>query len=70
MKSNIEVVGLVIYDHYLFQFMFIGFLLFISMIVIISLVIRKQTKARHETLYNQIEQSNVKMLIAEEVKDD
>lgn len=60
-KSNIEVVGLILYDHYTFHFIFIGFLLFISMVVIISLVIRKQNRAKRQVLYKQLHQTNDRM---------
>lgn len=60
-KSNIEVVGMILYDHYTFHFIFIGFLLFISMVVIISLVIRKQDRAKRQILYKQLHQTNDRM---------
>jgi len=63
-KSNIEVVGLVLYNYYIFQFIFMGFILFISMIVIISLVIRKQQRAKSQVLFKQLHETNLKMFIS------
>ncbi|HMP27985.1 MAG TPA: hypothetical protein PKD85_00190 [Saprospiraceae bacterium] len=61
-KSNIEVIGEVLYNHYAFQFIMIGFLLFVSMIVVISFVIRKQKKARAQILFKQLEAENEKLM--------
>lgn len=61
-KTNIEVVGIALYNHFTFQFVMVGFILFIAMIVIISLVLRKQSKAKSQVLYKQLESSNLKML--------
>lgn len=62
-KTNVEVIGLVLYNEYIFQFVMVGFLLFISMIVIISLVIRKQRRARSQVLFEQLKSSNLKMVL-------
>lgn len=62
-KSNIEVVGLVFYNHYNFQFMFMGFILFLTMLIIISLVIRKQENAKRQVLYEQLKETNNEMLM-------
>lgn len=63
-KTNIEVVGLVLYNHYVFQFIFMGFILFISMVVIISLVIRKQQRAKSQVLFKQLHETNLKMFMS------
>lgn len=62
-KSNIQVIGTTFYNHYNFQFMFMGFILFLSMVIIISLVIRKQTRAKSQVLHKQLRETNMKMFM-------
>lgn len=64
LKTNIEVVGTVLYTQYNFYFLVMGFLLFLSMVVIISLVIRKNTKVKNQRVADQLRASNEKMFFS------
>lgn len=61
-KSNIEVVGIVLFEHYIFPFIMVGFLLFIAMVAVIALVIRSRRAAKTQILYEQLKRSNLKMI--------
>jgi NADH-quinone oxidoreductase subunit J len=54
--SNIEVIGLVLYEHYLFQFIVIGFLLFLVMVLIISLIVNHNLLSKKQNLMNQLKE--------------
>lgn len=62
-KTNIEVVGIALFNHFTLQFLLVGFILFVAMVIIISLVLRRQGKARRQILYKQLAASNLKMLM-------
>jgi len=53
-KTNIEVIGLVFFEYYTFQFIVIGFVLFFIMVLIISLLINYNLIAKKQKLSNQI----------------
>lgn len=59
-KSNIEVIGISLYNYHTSEFLLLGFLLFFSMIVIISLVLRKRFSTKVQNVYDQL---NIKNLI-------
>ena len=63
LKTNIEVVGLTFYNNYNFQFIFMGFILLVTMIIVISLVIRKQQRSKIQLLHKQLHETNMKMLM-------
>jgi hypothetical protein len=63
LKSNIEVVGITFYNNYNFHFIFMGFLLFLTMVIVISLVIRKQQRTKAQLLHKQLLETNMKMLM-------
>ena len=48
MHSNIEVVGEVLFSLYNFQFLLLGLLLYLAMVIVISLVIRRGTFAKRQ----------------------
>jgi len=56
-KSNIEAVGIAFYTYYNFQFMLIGFLLFVAMIVIISMVVNVNYVSKKQVLHVQLLQN-------------
>lgn len=57
LKGNIEVVGIAFYTFYNFQFMLMGFLLFIAMVVIISMVVNVNYISKKQTLHLQVLQN-------------
>lgn len=54
-KSNVEVIGIVLYNYYTFQFILLGFILFFTMVVIISLVLRKRFTSKTQSVSKQVE---------------
>lgn len=57
LKSNIEAVGIAFYTYYNFQFILIGFLLFVSMVVIISMVVNVNYVSKKQVVHLQLLQS-------------
>lgn len=58
--TNIKVIGVVLYDYYLFQFLVIGIFLFLIMIIIISLVVNYNMLTKRQNVADQL---NKKALI-------
>lgn len=57
-KTNIEVIGIVLYNYYFFQFILLGFLLFLSMIVVITIVLRKRYNSKFQNVSDQVSNRN------------
>lgn len=57
LKSNIEAVGVAFYTFYNFQFILIGFLLFVAMIVIISMVVNVNYVSKKQIVHSQVLQN-------------
>lgn len=53
-KSNIEVVGIVFFEYYLFQFLMLGLLLFLVMVFVICLIINSNLVAKKQEVSKQI----------------
>lgn len=60
-RTNIEVVGAILYEQYLFQFLVIGVFLFLVMIIIISLIINYNFISKKQKLSDQLKKTNFKM---------
>lgn len=60
--SNIETVGEVLFSLYNFQFLLLGLLLYLAMVIVISLVIRKGTFARRQDVSKQVKHTNKNLL--------
>lgn len=58
-QTNIEVIGTVLYEYYLFQFLIIGVFLFLIMIIIISLVVNHNLLVKRQVLSNQLKKKNL-----------
>lgn len=52
--TNIKVIGVVLYDYYLFQFIIIGVFLFLIMIIIISLVVNFNMLTKRQIVSEQL----------------
>ena len=57
LKTNIEAIGIAFYTYYNFQFMLIGFLLFVAMVVIISMVVNVNYVSKKQTVHLQLLQN-------------
>jgi len=58
-KTNIEVIGLVFYENFLFQFLVLGILLFLIMVLIISLLINYNILSRKQSLALQVKKKRL-----------
>lgn len=54
MHTNIEAIGIALFNFYIFEFLITGFLLFFSMIVVINLVQRNRYNSKSQNLYGQL----------------
>ena len=54
-KDNMEAIGYALYNYYLFQFIALGFVLFLVMILIISLLINYNKKSKKQNLSTQLD---------------
>jgi hypothetical protein len=60
MPSNIENIGIILYNNFYFFFLFCGFILFVSLIIciVISLQISKKYKSKQQSIKEQIFRNN------------
>lgn len=57
-KTSIEVIGVALYNFYIFQFLVIGLLLFLAMIFVISLILNLNYISKRQEVMSQLKAKN------------
>lgn len=60
-KSNIESLGIILYENYVFQFLIIGLFLFLIMVFIISLLINYNKVSKKQNLMLQMKKKQIEL---------